>query len=430
MPAKEGPFHYGFVREKGLAVGLTMTQKQAVTKEMASRYRKGPKKTKGGMLDELCALTGWTRDHARRVLRRTVQGSAPRPARTRTSIYGDDLLEPLQRIWATLDGPCGKRMAPFMGEIIEAMERWGELELTDAQRDRLTTISAATIDRRLASARQHLKIKGRSGTKPGSMLKHQIAIRTFSEWDDTVPGFIQCDLVAHDGGDPNGEFCQTLDVTDVASGWTELRAVKNKAQRWVFEALADIETTLPFDLRGIDSDNGAEFINNHLVRYCSEHKITFTRSRPYRKNDSCFVEQKNWTVVRQSVGYLRYDTDREQKVLNELYGYLRLYVNFFQPQMRLIEKTRNGARVHKRYDSARTPFRRLLDSDIPGARQKALSELFETLNPVQLKRDIARCQDRLLKVARRKQPPRKGVKQPTRTRTSEVRQRRDRSRAS
>lgn len=270
MPAKEGPFHYGFVREKGLAVGLTMTQKQAVTKEMASRYRKGPKKTKGGMLDELCALTGWTRDHARRVLRRTVQGSAPRPARTRTSIYGDDLLEPLQRIWATLDGPCGKRMAPFMGEIIEAMERWGELELTDAQRDRLTTISAATIDRRLASARQRLKIKGRSGTKPGSMLKHQIAIRTFSEWDDTVPGFIQCDLVAHDGGDPNGEFCQTLDVTDVASGWTELRAVKNKAQRWVFEALADIETTLPFDLRGIDSDNGAEFINNHLVRYCSE----------------------------------------------------------------------------------------------------------------------------------------------------------------
>jgi len=185
--------------------------------------------------------------------------------------------------------------------------------------------------------------------------------------------------------------------------------VRNKAQRWVHEALVDIEATLPFVLRGLDSDNGAEFINHQLLRYCTEHDITFTRSRPYRKNDNCFVEQKNWPVVRQMVGYGRYDTPAELRVLDELYSHLRLYVNFFQPQMRLVSKTRHGAKVTKRYDTARTPYRRILEHpQIPTEAKEALTRTYLGLNPAELKREIGRCQDRLLELARTK-PERKEV---------------------
>jgi hypothetical protein len=307
------------------------------------------------------------------------------------------------KVWATLGGICGKRMAPFMAEAVSALERFGELELTDHQREQLTAISAATIDRRLASERAHLKVKGRSGTKPGTLLKGRIAIKTFSEWDDAAPGFCQVDLVAHEGGDPKGEFCQTLDLTDVATGWTEPGAVKNKAQVWVFEELKRIRAELPFDLLGLDSDNGSEFINGHLQRYCEQEGITFTRGRVYRKNDSCYIEQKNWSVVRQHTGHLRYDTDAELQVLRELYTHLRLLVNFFQPVMKLVDKTREGAKVRKRYDQARTPYQRVLaSSDVLPAAKGRLTTQYETLNPAELRRQIGRCQDELLRLARLK----------------------------
>jgi len=220
-------------------------------------------------------------------------------------------------------------------------------------------------------------------------------------------------VVAHDGGDPRGEFCQTLDLTCVATGWTEPRALKNKAQRWVHEAIVDIAKTLPFPLRGLDSDNGAEFINAQLFAWCEENHITFTRSRPYRKNDNCFVEQKNWPVVPQQVGYLRYDTPAELEVLRELYSHLRLYVNFFQPQMKLIEKTREGAKVRKRFDTARTPYQRVLASPHVSPKAKeALSRTYLELNPAELKRKIARCQDRLLGFANRKPEGRREVGYP------------------
>jgi hypothetical protein len=300
-------------------VGLTMAERRAVTKTMAKRYRQASRIEKTTMLDELCALTGWTRDHARRALRVAAATGGTPPARApRARIYGEDVAEPLRMIWATLNGPSGKRLAPFMAEIVEALERHGEIELTSAVRDKLLVISAATIDRLLAPERARLQIKGRSGTKPGTLLKRQIPIRTFADWDDLAPGFCEVDLVAHDGGNPAGEFCQTLDLTCVATGWTEMRALRNKAQRWCFEALMDIEATLPFPLLGLDSDNGSEFINAQLYTWCVDHEITFTRSRPQRKNDNCFVEQKNFPVVRQQVGYLRYDTPAELEVLGEL----------------------------------------------------------------------------------------------------------------
>lgn len=256
-------------------------------------------------------------------------------------------------------------------------------------------------------------MKGRSGTRPGSILRRQIPIRTFAEWDEARPGFCEVDLVAHDGGSPCGEFCQTLDLTCVATGWTEPRALANKAQRWVHEAIDEIARGLPFPLLGLDCDNGSEFINMHLYRYCTEQGITFTRSRPYRKNDNCYVEQKNWPVVRQQVGYARYDTPGELEALKELYRVLRLYVNFFQPQMKLVSKTRRGAKVTKRSDRARTPYQRVLES--PYVTEDAKRELRETylgLNPARLKRDLATCQARLLQLAADKPKGRKEVGYP------------------
>src|SRR5918996_1746276 len=401
MPAWD-PGSGGPPRGRSTAVGLSMAERRAVTKQMIARYREGSKALKGRVLDELCALTGWHRDHARKALRREAArsgGTRTRRSPRRSPTYGEEVLGPLQKVWATLDGPCGKRLAPFMAEIVETMERWGELELSPQSRAKLLRISASTIDRMLAPERRRLRIKGRSGTKPGSLLRAQIPIRTFAEWDEARPGFLEVDLVAHDGGDPRGQFCQTLTLTDVATGWTECRAVPNKAQRWVHEALAEVSEVLPFPLLGVDSDNGSEFINDHLFRWCAERAVTFTRTRPWRKNDNCFVEQKNWTVVRHAVGYSRYDTPAELEVLTELYAHLRLWVNFFQPQMRLVEKTRTGAKVRRQYDAAATPYRRLMDRpETSGAAKASLAATFGSLNPVELKRRIGRCQDRLLKL--------------------------------
>ena len=247
--------------------GLTLAERKAVTRQLVSRYRRASKTDKGAILDELCALTGWNRDHARKALRRAVAEQAPASRTGRPRIYGEDVLEPLRRVWATLDGPSGKRLAPFMSHIVHAMERFGELRVDPEVRAKLLKMSPATIDRALAPERSRLEVKGRSGTKPGSILKSQIPIRTFAEWDERSPGFCEIDLVAHDGGDARGEFCQTLTLTCVFSGWTELRAVRNKAQAHVFEALRTIRAALPFPLRGLDCDNGSEFINAHLHRY-------------------------------------------------------------------------------------------------------------------------------------------------------------------
>jgi hypothetical protein len=405
-----------------------MAERKAVVRQMAPRYARASKAEKGRILDELCALTGWTRRHARRALHEVASGALPRPGRPggRPRTYGEEVLEPLTKVWATLNGPCGKRLAPFIGEMVEVMERWGEFRLTPEVRGKLLSISGATIDRILAPERARLRVKGRSGTKPGTLLKAQIPIRTHSEWDERRPGFCEVDLVGHEGGDASGQFCQTLDLTCVATGWTEMRAVPNKAQRWVFEALTEIEEDLPFPLLGLDSDNGSEFINDQLFRYCSERGITFTRSRAFRKNDNCFVEQKNWSVTRQAVGYARYDSPAELEVLAELYGYLRLYVNFFQPVMKLVEKTREGAKVRKRYDTPRTPYRRVLESaEVSRAAKANLTRQYRTLNPVELKRAIGRCQDRLMRLTKVKQT-RKEVKAPPADhpwRTSFVRQR-------
>lgn len=275
-------------------MSLSMKEKKSVTKALRLRYQRSRKKDRQKILDEFCYVTGYNRSYAARVLRDKEQKrNKPAKKRTRRRIYGQDVLIPLRKIWAILDGICGKRLVAILPQVIPRLEHFGEIKLSDEAREKLSQISASTIDRVLKADRRRMQLKGRSGTKPGTLLKHKIPIRTFAQWDENRPGFVEIDLVGHDGGNSRGEFAQSLNITDVYSGWTQTRAVKNKAQVWVFEALKAIRSELPFDLLGIDSDNGSEFINDQLFRYCQGQKITFTRTRPYRKNDNCYVEQKN-----------------------------------------------------------------------------------------------------------------------------------------
>jgi hypothetical protein len=394
---------------------LTVKERKKITAIMAPRYQRARKKDKGVILNEFIELTGYDRRYASYVLRShgkkvrlnekiVLKGDVRKSiTRKKPKVYDAPVEDALKKIWYIMDCICGKRLAPVLREIVTRLERFREIKLSDDVRQKLFTISAASIDRLLAKERKRYQIKGRSNTKPGTLLKNQIPIRTFSDWNENKPGFVEVDLVGHDGGDGHGDFAQTLDVTDVCSTWTETEAVRNKAQIWVFDALKGIRRRLPFPLLGIDSDGGGEFINDHLFRYCEQEKITFTRSRSYRKNDSCFVEQKNYSIVRRAVGYLRYDTEEELLTLNELYRYLRLYTNFFQPTMKLIEKTRIGSKVTKKYDKPLTPYRRILACpDVSDQDKQKLKTQYSKLNPAHLKREIKKLQQRLLNMKKSK----------------------------
>ncbi len=399
---------------------LTMGQKKIVTRELRDRYHKSSKKEKTIILDEFIKLTGYNRCYACQVLnlkKEKVLGymniagkrikyvaDNRKIKRKKTKIYDQEVFRALRKIWEIFDYICSKRLAPFLKEILPVLEKWEEIKLSVEVREKLFKISAATIDRLLAPTRKRYRIKGRSTTRPGSLLKKSIPIRTFTDWDEAKPGFFEVDLVSHDGGAVRGDFIQSLNFTDISTGWEEMIAVKNKAQVWVFAGIKKIKERLPFSILGIDSDNGAEFINAHLLRYCEKEQITFTRSRPYRKNDSCFVEQKNYSVIRRAVGYSRYYTAEELTLLNELYGYLRLYVNFFQPVRKLIKKERIGSKVKKRYDEAKTPYRRVLASpNIKSDIKMKLKSQYAMLNPAELKRKITKLQNRLLKLNALKQ---------------------------
>jgi len=380
-------------------MGLTMSQRQTVTRQLAHRYQTASTTEKATILDQLCQVTGWHRDHARKALQTALRPkTVPQQRKQRDPVYGPDVIAALRKVWAVLDAPAGKRLAPFLPEIVDRLIACGELHLSDHTRDQLVRLSAATIDRRLAPDRARWQLRGRSGTKPGSLLKSQIPIRTWAEWDDAQPGFVEIDLVGHEGGNPAGQFAQTLTVTDIATGWTENRAVRTKAQKRVLPALSDIVESFPFPVLGIDSDNGKEFINTHLLAYCREHEITFTRSRPGHKNDGAHVEQKNWSVVRQTVGYHRYTGDVQVDILNGIYALLRLQINFFTPQQKLVSKTRHGATVTKHHDTAQTPFQRLLADPTVDITDKAtLHREYLTLNPAAIRREILALSDALLR---------------------------------
>jgi hypothetical protein len=408
-------------------MGLSMQERHANVRELAPRFRKARKKERSKILDEFTRLTGYGRCYAAFLLRtcgkehvKVLSGGTRRVVfvpghcrergakRHRRRLYeGKAFLTALRQMWALSDGLCGKRLVAFVREVLPLLERQGALTITEESlRRQLLTVSPATVDRLLAKTRAQARLKGRSLTRPGTLLKHHIPVRTFADWNDAQPGFCEADLVAHDGGASFGDYCQTLTLTDIATAWVEMGALKNKAQKYVFQAVQDIRRRLPFPLLGLDSDNGGEFINDQLFRYCTDEKITFTRSRAYHKNDNCYVEQKNFSIIRKTVGYYRYDRQEQLALLTAFYQVFRLYTNFFQPVMKLAEKIRCGSRLTRRYDTPQTPYHRVLAHPAVSDDVKAhLEAEYLKLNVVQLKRELNRIQAQLFHSAITAGPP-------------------------
>jgi transposase InsO family protein len=384
---------------------LSMGVRRAVTNKMAAAYRRGSKSEKTAILDQLCELTGWNRDHARARLRDAGEIRVYRARAARSPVYSPRVVSALELCWRVSRAPAGKRLAPMLPVLVPLLRRDGEVDLTNDEADLLVKMSAATIDRRLRGPKVLAELRGHSHTKPGSLLKSQIPIRTWSEWDEGVPGFVEIDLVGHEGGNSFGEFCFTLTMTDVATGWTVNRSVPNKAAIFVTEAIDNAARCFPFPIRGIDSDNGSEFINVHLFEYCVARRITFTRSRPGNKNDGAHVEQKNWTHVRELVGYLRFDTEAELSCLNRIWELDRGYTNLLLTQQKLMSRVRVGAKVVKRHDAAVTPLERAIRSGVLSPAQRgAFTRTRNGLHPGKLQREIARLCGQLERLALSKAP--------------------------
>ena len=378
---------------------MTAKSKRELLAAIRPRYLRANKSEKAHILDEFCAATGYHRKYAIRLLKHGPPAKKLKKT-GRPKIYQGEVVAALTQIWEICGRICSRRLHPFLPEMVRVLEEHQELILSAEVKQLLLQISRASIDRCLSPARfEHHR--GLSTTKPGSLLKKAIPVRTFTPWDEERPGFEEIDLVAHCGETTAGQYLNTLTVTDLATGWTECLAILQKSQYLVAEAIRELRLRLPFALLGIDSDNGSEFINDLLYNYCQDEQITFTRSRPYRKNDQAHVEQKNWSVVRHVVGYDRLETEAECLILKAIYADLRLYVNFFQPVLKLVGKDRVGEKLIKRYDTAATPYQRVLDSPWVSETVKIyLRQQYIQLNPVTLRNRIDDNVARLWKLVR------------------------------
>lgn len=370
--------------------------KRELLVQIVVRYREASRKDKTIMLNEFVAATGYARKYAVRLLCQPVVPVVEPLRRARQVRYGPEVQAALVTVWTIANCICAKRLVPFLPELVQALEEHGHLCLTPAVRAELLALSPATADRLLAGERQGNRVRGLTTTRPGALLKRQVPVRTFADWNQVQPGFFEADLVAHCGTSMAGSYLWSLVLTDVATGWTECLALRHRSQDTVLAALERVRQILPFPLLGLDTDNGSEFLNRELIDYCEREQITFTRGRAYKKNDQCFVEQKNGSIVRQLVGYDRFDGEVAYRQLVELYRATRLYVNFFQPSMKLQAKQRNGSRVQRRYDAARTPYQRLAAAGMlttGGAEQ--LANIFKALDPLRLLSQLQAMQDAL-----------------------------------
>jgi len=369
-----------------------MATRRELIEALRVRYQEGATSEKTAILDEFAALTGYHRKHAIRVLG-CDQAFAPKRA-ARNPLYDEAVRQALILLWEAGDRVCGKRLKVLIPTLIDAMERHGHLGLDPVVRAKLLQVSAATIDRALGEARS--RIDGQRKRRPGvgAAIRRSIPIRTFSDWRDPPPGFLEVDMVEHCGGaKTDGDFVHSLVLTDIASGWTECIAMPVRDQTLVVEALRIAAADLPFPMLGVDTDNDSAFMNRTVFDYCRDHQLEQTRSRAYKKNDQAWVEQKNGAIVRRLVGYGRLSGLTATRALAQLYAASRLYVNFFQPSFKLKHKTRDGARVSKTYHAPATPCNRLLGSArVSEAVRRQLREQFAGLDPVGLLRDIRSAQ--------------------------------------
>jgi hypothetical protein len=378
---------------------MVQKTKREYVEAIRSRYKKAGLEGKQRILDEFCAVCGYHRKHAIRLLNRSAAVQKRKPGRP--SEYGESERKVLEVIWLTANRPCSIR---FKAAIVVWLPYY-EMEhgrVSDDQRKRLLRISARSLDRLMKPVRRLHGTRGRCGTRPGSLLKNQIPIKT-DHADVNKPGVMEADTVAHCGNSLDGSFVWSLTLTDIFSGWTENRAVWNKGYEGVRQAIKDVEQKLPFALTGFHSDNGGEFLNHHLIRYFQERNmpVDYSRGRPYHKNDTAHVEQKNYTHVRLLLGYQRIDNEDRVPIINQLYEAWALFNNFFSPTLKLIEKKKVGSKYIKKYDAPQTPYQRLMSSvDIFEPVKTWLTEIFCNINPFALKRQIDFKQNQILKELR------------------------------
>ena len=361
---------------------MDIQTRRILVKHLAKKYQKAIKREKSKIISELVDIVGYNRAYARYILR--IPSKHKQQRRKKISRY-KKVFSSLKTLWAIANFACGKRLKPILPTYLAALRRHKELVISSEEKRLLLQVSSATIDRLLVHERKRVNINGRSRTKPGTLLKSQIPIKMWTGWDNTRPGFVEIDSVHHCGTSLYGDYLYTLDLTDVASGWNECCAHLGRGEYRTIQALETIRRRLPFLLLGIDFDCGGEFVNYHLIRYCTKNQITYTRAREGVKNDQSYVEQQNYSVVRRFVGYQRLDSEKHLKIVNKLYELLSDYQNFFQPVMRLKTKVRDGAKVTRVYDTPRTAYQRILKrKEISEEIKQSLTVRYLKLNPKKL----------------------------------------------
>ena len=377
-------------------------------KAIYSRYRQVSKATRQQILDEFCQVCAYNRKYAIRLLNGPPPHKPKQQVKVRTPLYGPQVISILAAIWQAAGYPWSVRLKALLPLWLPWVRK--RFHLNPTLEHQLLAISPATMDRRLKAKKHRLKKNLYGRTKPGSLLKHHIPIKT-NHWDVTTPGFTEVDLVSHSGSASEGEFLHSLNQIDIHTTWVETRAVLGKAQHRVKEAMDEMRLALPFKLLGIDSDNGSEFINDHLYRYCQGLGIQFTRGRAYKKDDNAHVEQKNWTHVRKLMGYVRYDSHQALEAMNDLYrNELKLFQNLFQPSVKLVKKIRIGSRLKRLYDKPKTPFQRV--SEYPQAdpdKVAPLKKLLESLDPFELSKTIDQKLERIYQMAHHRRSLKEGL---------------------
>ena len=375
---------------------MSLTARRELLAGVRKKYQGACWADKVKILDGFVAATDYERKYTTHLLNGAALPAVSKK-RTISQKYNEQMRQALLSVWHAANQICSKRLVPFLPQLVTAMEHHGHLRLPDGVRARLLRISPATVDRILRPEREKIR-RGVATTHPGNLLKHQIQVRTFADWDDVTPGFVEADLVAHCGGNTNGAFLNTLVLVDICTGWLECMPLLRKSAQDVIDGLRVADELLPFIMQGLDTDCGSEFINYDVLDYCEDKHITFTRARTHRKNDQAHVEEKNGSVVRRLVGYDRFEGRKAWEALAQLYRVLRMYVNYFQPSLKLIAKERQGAKVSKKYDSAKTPFQRILLSEhISQEKKDQLTKEYNALDPVKLLAQLETLQDGLWK---------------------------------